>query len=70
MENLSEKEHCAEGVFSWWVKLVSPSPHGVCSQSSELWPGWHQRTFPLRQYRQYPYAVAQRADEGCRKYAI
>lgn len=46
-EELSEKKHCAEGVFSWWVKLISPAPlHGACSEGSELGSGWHQVPLP------------------------
>lgn len=68
LEELSEKEHCAVGVFSWWVKLVSPSaPHGACSRGSELWSGWHQRLLPLRQ-PVIAILVAGREDEGHRKY--
>ena len=46
-EEQSEREHCVEGVFSWWVELVSRSPpHGACGRGMELWSGWHQRLSP------------------------
>lgn len=35
VEEVSEKKHCAEGVFSWCVQLISCSPpHGARSRGS------------------------------------
>lgn len=72
-ERLTEKEHCAGRVFSWWVQLVSHSPpHGACSRVSKLpncgvdgtrdCPVW---TVPVTTMH-----VAQREYEGHTKYVI
>lgn len=69
LEKLSEKKHCAEGVFSWWVKLVSPAPpHGACSEGSELWSGWHQRPLPSETTPVIGMPVAQGEDGQQKRY--